>query len=135
MNNSVTVVGYVGQDPRIKTFGDTGNKLVKFTVAVKEHSSNSDNEKTLWFDVDAWNGLAERVLKTITKGREVVLYGRLGMSTYSKEVDGTLIQVTKPIIKLTSFHLCGPKPADQQEADTEESRSDSSKKRLTTVKA
>lgn len=70
MNNTITIVGYVGQNPRAISFEDTGNQVVKFSVAVKEFSSNTDDNKTLWLDVDAWNGLGERVLKTITKGRE-----------------------------------------------------------------
>ncbi len=133
MNNSLTLVGHVGKDPQTKSFGD--NKVVKFSVAVKEYSSNTEEEKTLWIDVDAWNGLGERVLKTITKGREVVVYGRLAMSSYSKDVDGTPVQVTKPVMKLTSFHLCGPKPAAQDETQPEDSKSDASKKKLAAVKA
>ena len=45
MNNSITIVGHVGQNPLTKSFGDTGNKVVKFSVAVKEYSSNSDEDK------------------------------------------------------------------------------------------
>ena len=53
-NNSITVVGHVGKYISTKTFEDTGNKVVKFSVAVKELSPNSDGEKTLWINVDAW---------------------------------------------------------------------------------
>jgi single stranded DNA-binding protein len=120
MNNQITIVGHVGQAPHTVTFGDTGNKVVKFSVAVKEFSSNTDEDKTMWIDVDAWNGLGERVLKTITKGREVVVNGRLAISTYPKEVNGVKVQMTKPVIKLTSFHLCGKKPAASEAAQTEE---------------
>jgi single-stranded DNA-binding protein len=56
------------------------------------------------------NGLGERVLKTVTRGREVVVHGRLSLSTYTREEDGMKKQITKPVIKLTSFHLCGKKP-------------------------
>ena len=38
------------------------NKVVKFSVAVKEYSANADEEKTMWIDIDAWNGLGDRVL-------------------------------------------------------------------------
>ena len=128
MNNSITLVGHVGKDPQAKTFGDTGNKVVKFSVAVKEYSSNTDEEKTMWIDVDAWNGLAERVLMTITKGREVVIQGRLAISTYPKEVNGETVQMTKPVVKLTSFYLCGPKPSAKDETQPEDSKTDASKK-------
>ena len=115
MNNSITIVGHVGQAPHSVSFGDTGNKVVKFSIAVKEFSSKDEEDKTMWLDVDAWNGLGERVLKTITKGREVVVCGRLALSTFNKEVNGVKVQLTKPVIKLTSFHLCGRKPATSDE--------------------
>lgn len=109
MNNQVTLVGHIGKNPVRKSFGDTGNTVVKFPLAVKDYSSKSDQDKTLWIDVEAWNGLADRVLETITKGREVVISGKLAINTYTKEGDGITVQMTKPIIKLSSFHLCGPK--------------------------
>jgi single-stranded DNA-binding protein len=115
MNNQITIVGHVGQAPNSVSFGDTGNKVVKFSVAVKLFSSNSDEAKTMWLDVDAWNGLGERVLSTITKGREVVLAGRLALSQYNKEINGVQVKMTKPVINLTSFHLCGKKPESETE--------------------
>ncbi|MGH9552141.1 MAG: single-stranded DNA-binding protein [Terriglobales bacterium] len=127
MNNQITVVGHVGQAPNSVSFGDTGNKVVKFSVAVKEFSSNSDEDKTMWIDVDAWNGLGERVLSTITKGREVVVTGRLALSQYNKEINGVTVKMTKPVIKLTSFHLCGKKPDSNSETTAEEKPSKSRK--------
>ncbi len=131
MNNNLTIIGHVGKDPVAKTFPDTGNRVVKFSVAVKEYSSNSDEQKTLWLEVDAWNGLGDRVLQHITKGREVVLNGRIALVTYKKEVDGVAVEVTKPVVKLSSFHLCGRKPTTQ---DNSESIEPASQRRLSTVK-
>lgn len=136
MNNTITIVGYVSQNPHTISFGDTGNKVVKFSVAVKEFSANTDENKTLWLDVDAWNGLGERVLKTVTKGREVVVHGRLALSTFNKEVNGVKVEMTKPVIKLTSFHLCGRKPTAIEETQAEPSEPTTSKKgRLSAVKS
>ncbi len=116
-NNQVTIVGHVGLAPGIKTFEDTGNRVAKFSIAVKEYSANKE-ERTLWLNVEAWNGLADRVIQTITKGREVVLHGSLSISSYSvSQDDGTTAQKTKPIIKLSDFYLCGKKP-EQTEAET-----------------
>jgi single-strand DNA-binding protein len=120
MNNQITVIGHVGQAPISKLFGDTGNKVVKFSVAVKEYSANKEEEKTLWIDVDAWNGLGERILSTVTKGREVALTGRLAISSYPKEVNGITVQMSKPVIKLTGFHLCGKKPESESETSPSE---------------
>lgn len=126
MNNTIFVVGHVGKNPEVKVFGNTGKKLAKFSVAVKEFSPNTDVPQTIWLDVDAWEGLAERVAKTITKGREVVLTGRLSTSTYTKEENAIKMQITKPVIKLSSFHLCGKKPTaktDEPVAEMDESKS------------
>ena len=120
MNNSITVVGHVGQAPHSVSFDDTGNKLVKFSVAVKEFTSKEEADKTMWIDVDCWNGLGERVLKTITKGREVVINGRLAISSYAKEVNGVKVHMAQPEIKLSSFHLCGRRPVVAGETQTEE---------------
>ena len=135
MNNTIQVIGYVGQNPHVISFGDTGNKVVKFSVAVKEFSANSEENKTLWIDCDAWNGLGDRVLKAITKGREVAVHGRLALSTFNKEVNGVKVEMTKPVIKLTSFHLCGKKPSTNCEADSENTGVSAGKKgRLAAVK-
>ena len=124
MNNFVSLVGHVGKNPSVKVF-DTGKKLAKFSIAVKEYSPNLQEPTTLWFDVDAWEGLAERVQKNITKGREVVLSGRLSTSTYTKEVNGIKMQITKPVIKLTSFFLCGKKPISNEDSTVAEIKEES----------
>jgi len=126
MNNELMIIGRVGQTPRSVLFPDTDNKVVKFSLGVTEYSSKKEEETTLWIDVDAWNGLGERVLKTITKGREVVLKGRLAINKYTKQDNGVQVEVHKPILKLTSFHLCGPKPATDEKP---EEAADESKKK------
>lgn len=110
MNNQLNVIGYVGQNPRIVSFPDTSNKVVKFSIAIREFSNKE--ESTLWIDVDAWNGVGDRIMQTVKKGREVMLTGRLAISVFTKEVNGVKTEVHKPVLKLSSFHLCGPKPAD-----------------------
>ena len=116
MNNSLTLVGRIGQEPKVLTFEDTENKLVKLSLGVKEFSANKE-DATMWIDVDAWNGLGERVLKLVKKGDEVVVCGRLALSTYTRKEDGAT--VVKPFVKMTSFHLCtGHK--NKEEAASEE---------------
>jgi single stranded DNA-binding protein len=127
MNNQLTIIGRVGQEPRVVAFPDTGNKVVKFSLAVTEYSNKSDEESTLWIDVDAWNGCGDRVTQTITKGREVLLTGRLAINTYTKEDNGKTVEVHKPVLKLTSFHLCGSKPAVTESSGEEPAKKRSRK--------
>ena len=119
MNNQINLCGHVGKPPVSVEFKDTGNKVVKFPVGVKMYSSNSDKPRTLWLEVESWNGLGDRVLSLVTKGREVVLTGRLDVSTYTKDIKGEQVTITKPLIKLSSFHLCGSAPRKQQEVDND----------------
>ena len=109
MNNTITIVGHVGQPPSVKKF-TSGKKVVKFSVAVKEFSADKEPQ-TMWLDVQAWNGLGDRAYEHITKGREVVIQGRLALDSY-KDKDGR--DVTKPVINLNSFFLCGKKPVSAE---------------------
>ena len=114
MNNQVTLIGRIGKTPEITNYPESGNKLAKFSLCVKEFSANKE-DKTLFIDVDAWNGVADRVEKWITKGREVQICGRLAINHYDKDVNGVKVPMLKPVIKLSSFHLCGAKPEEVEE--------------------
>jgi single stranded DNA-binding protein len=119
MFNQITLVGRAGGNPVATTFTDTDNKVAKFSLAVAEYSSKVENPKPMWVDVESWNGLADRVMKTITEGREVVITGRLSISKYNKEINGVQVEMKVPVIKLTGFHLCGAKPKAEEEVPTE----------------
>lgn len=103
MNNQLTIIGRVGQDPKAVSFADTGNKVVKFSLGVTEYSSKKDEEKTLWIDVDCWNGLGDRVMQTITKGREVLSFCQMLCLTIS----GGLLFLLDSVNEIDSCnHVC-----------------------------
>jgi len=79
---------------------------------VKEWDAVKKQEFTIWFDVKCFGSMADRVLDTIAKGREVVINGRLGIEAFTR-VDGT--EVIKPVVKLFGFHLCGSAPRKREE--------------------
>ena len=127
MNNQVTIIGHVGQKPTTVQF-PRGKSVVKFSVAVKEFSAAEEEPKTLWLDVEAWNGNGERVLSAITKGREVLVTGRLMLNTYDVMKDGMKHLVTKPVIRMATFYLCGRKPLETElEANAEKPAAKSKK--------
>jgi single-stranded DNA-binding protein len=78
--NHVMFHGRVGADPTKVTFVESDNQVVKFSLAFKDVFSKQENPEPMWIDVDAWNGLGERVLKLIKKGREVIIHGRVSIS-------------------------------------------------------
>ncbi len=112
--NQITLIGRVGQNPTLTTFTDTDNKLAKFSLAWADYTSKSDNPEPMWVDVESWNGLAERVMKYVTEGREVGITGRLAISKYNKEINGVKVEIKRPVVKLSGFHLCGKKPQSEE---------------------
>ena len=68
----------------------------------------------MWIVVESYNNLAERVLQTLTKSREVVITGRLSISKYTKEINGVKVEMKVPVVKLSGFHLCGAKPKAEE---------------------
>ncbi|KAJ8136433.1 hypothetical protein OY671_010354 [Metschnikowia pulcherrima] len=112
--NQITLIGRVGQNPTLTPFTDTDNKSAKFSSAWADYTSKSDNPEPMWVDVESWNGLAERVMKYVTEGREVGITGRLAISKYNKEINGVKVEIKRPVVKLSGFHLCGKKPQSEE---------------------
>ncbi len=108
MNNQVNFAGRVGQEPQEIQLTDAEKSLAKFSLAVKTF----DDDEVMWLDVEAWNGNSLRVMNLITKGREVVISGRMRINKY---VDKDGIPHEKPVVVLNSFYLCGAKPKPQEE--------------------
>lgn len=127
MNNQITLIGRVGQNPVSTTFTDTDNKLAKFSLAVADYSSKTDNPEPMWIDVESWNGLADRVMKYVTEKREVAVTGRLSISKYTKEINGVKVEMRRPVVKLSGFHLCGKKPESEKEGEVKTSAPKKSK--------
>lgn len=112
MNNNLSLIGHVGNEPEVRFF-ETGNKLVKFSLAVKDYSNRDSAAKadeTMWITVESWNKVADRVLESITKGREISATGRLAINTFAKQVGQEKLDVSLPVMKLSGFHLCGANP-------------------------
>jgi single-stranded DNA-binding protein len=94
---------------------------------VADYSSKADDSEPMWIDIESWNGLAERVLNHVTEGREVVVTGRLSISKYTKEINGVKIEMRHSVVKLSGFHLCGPKPKSEDKQDEVKSATKRSK--------
>lgn len=105
MNNSITLIGRLTHDLKVQNFDDKKTR-VSFSIAVKDY----DKEKApTYFDVQCWNGVAERAIELLSKGKEVVLVGRMQNYTYEKNVEGTKIQLKAWYVHMSGFHVPGKK--------------------------
>ncbi len=84
LRNKVQLIGHVGNDPEIKTFGEN-KKVANLTLATNEVYKNDKGEKveeTQWHRITAWGKTAEVIEKYVTKGKEIALEGKITYRTY-----------------------------------------------------
>ena len=102
--NKVILIGRIGQDPKI-SYTTSGQAVASFSVATdegyKDRNSGQKIEKTEWHNVVAWRGTAEFVSKYLSKGRLVMVEGKLqtdkwqdknGQDRYTTKIQATNVQ-------------------------------------------
>ena len=77
MLNKIFVMGRLTHDPELRRTG-SGTPVCSFSIACdRDFKSQSGEKETDFFDVVAWRATGEFVNKYFTKGRMVVVEGRL----------------------------------------------------------
>jgi single-strand DNA-binding protein len=74
MYHKVTIAGNLGRDPEMRYLPD-GTAVTNFSVAVSD--GWGENKKTIWFRVTAWRKTAELANQYLSKGRKILIEGRL----------------------------------------------------------
>ena len=84
MLNHITIMGRLTRDPELRRTG-SGIAVASFTVAVdRDFSSKEGGEKeTDFIDCVAWRNTGEFVSKYFTKGRMIVVSGRLQIRNWN----------------------------------------------------
>ncbi|MBC6937590.1 MAG: single-stranded DNA-binding protein [Chloroflexi bacterium] len=79
------IVGNVGRDPEMRYTG-SGVPVCSFSVAVTERwtdrQTNERKEKTTWYRISAWRGLAETCNTYVKKGMQILVTGTVSASAY-----------------------------------------------------
>lgn len=82
--NKVILVGNVGKDPVIRYF-DKGVAKASFPLATSETFTNQQGEtitSTEWHNIVLWRALAEVAEKTVKKGSQVYIVGKIKTRSY-----------------------------------------------------
>lgn len=82
--NKVILVGNVGKDPVIRYF-DKGVAKATFPLATSESYTNQQGEtitSTEWHNIVIWRALAEVAEKTVKKGTQLYIVGKIKTRSY-----------------------------------------------------
>lgn len=99
MYQKIIIVGNLGRDPEMRYMQD-GTAVTNLNVATNrrwtDRASGETREETTWFRVSVWGRQAEAANQYLSKGRQVLVEGRLetdpqtgGPRLYTRQ-DGTV---------------------------------------------
>ncbi len=109
MNNRVQLIGRLGMDPEVKTFGND-SKMARMSIATSERTKDKEGnytDQTQWHSVIAWGKLADLATNYLKKGSEVCIEGKLNYRNYENK-EGVKQYVTE-IVMHEMHMLRGPK--------------------------
>jgi single-strand DNA-binding protein len=108
MVNHMILQGRLVADPELKST-QSGVSLCSFRVAWSEKRKSiggNETETKLFMNCTAWRGLGEMVSKHFTKGKEIIVEGRLQSRNYT---DKNGQERTAIDMNVTDVSFCGPK--------------------------
>lgn len=83
MLNTITIMGRLTRDPELRRTG-TGIAVASFTLAVEDdYKPEGGERKTIFVDCVAWRGTGEFVSKYFSKGRMMVVRGKLDIRDWT----------------------------------------------------
>lgn len=86
MLNKVLLMGRLTKDPEIRYTSGNNIPVARFTVAVDRNFVKQGEERQADFiNCTAWNKTAEFINNYFTKGRAIVICGRLQTGSYEKD--------------------------------------------------
>ena len=120
--NKVFLIGNLTRDPELK-YISSGTAIARFGLAVNRTYNTPDGEKkeTCFVDITAWDKLAEVCNEHLSKGRLVLVEGRLQYQSWESD-DGT--KRSKIEVVAQNIQFLGGKPDDQNANENAEGTGD-----------
>ncbi len=123
--NRVILMGNLTRDPDVRVVGQNGMRVARIGLALNERRRDRNGqiiETPVFVDVDAWDKLAELCGQFLSKGRSILVEGRLQMDQWEKEgVRHQKLKVRASTIKFLpqGDRLgIGPQQREQQSRDS-----------------
>jgi single-strand DNA-binding protein len=104
--NQITLLGNLARDPEIK-YTNEGLAITDLRVAVNKRwkdKEGNDMENVEFFNITAWNKLAENCSNDLKKGDRVIVSGRLNHRSFDTK-DGKKINIMNVIADVVAASL------------------------------
>jgi single-strand DNA-binding protein len=115
MLNKIMLIGNLGKDPDM-SYTPAGKAVTKFSLAVNRRTKDRDTgerrEETQWFNIVAWDQLAETMNTYLHKGSKVYIEGRM---TSRKYTDKEGVERTAWEVTASDMQMLDPKGASQSD--------------------
>jgi single-strand DNA-binding protein len=100
MNNTVNLIGNLGQDVNLQTFNSGSKKANTFlaTTTYYKKTKGELQKETQWHNIIAWGIQAELMTKALQKGSMVAVKGHLQYRDYQDKNDKT-VKVTEIVVE------------------------------------
>lgn len=101
--NKVMILGNLGRDPEVRQT-QSGRAVANFSVATTDTWGTGEDrkERTEWHQVVVWGKSAEACGQYLTKGRQVLVEGRLQTRSY-EDKDGVKRYATEIVAQQVQF--------------------------------
>lgn len=110
MFNRIILMGRLTKDPELKNT-QSGIPMCRFSIAVDRAYSKGQEKQTDFIDITAWRQTAEFVAKYFTKGRMILVEGKLQNNNYT---DQNGVKHYQNVVIADSVAFCGDKSGNQQ---------------------
>lgn len=126
--NKVILMGNLTRDPELRQT-QSGTSVCRFSIAVNRSYNGQDGnlrEETCFIEVDSFGRTAENIGKYFSKGKPILLEGRLRQDTWDDKETGK--SRSKLVVVLDRFEFVGGSSRDSG-SDFDQSSSGNSYKR------
>ena len=82
--NRVILIGRLGQDPEFR-YTSSGIALAKFSLATNRRQRQGEEQPPDWHRITVWSKLAEICAQYLSKGKQVMIEGRIEYGSYEKD--------------------------------------------------
>lgn len=110
--NVVILKANLTRDIELRAVGSGGQQVAQIGLALNRNYTTSGGEKreeVTFVDAEAWGKTAETMAKYLSKGRPVIVEGRLKMDQWDDKTTGKKQSKLKVVVE--QFHFADSKPA------------------------